>query len=129
MLLDLLDHLEWYLKLHPLLQSVIDILDRSLPYEQGIGIYQQDGVEYEVQSYVTQASGQLAEPKGMELHVVLEGVELFSLQRSGEPVVVSPLTTGMFLLLKPHEPYRHQQTQGEGIAVKKVIFRLPVPVS
>lgn len=129
MLLDLLDHLEWYLKLHPLLQRVIDILDRSLPYEMGIGIYQQDGLEYEIQKYVTSTSGQLCEPKGTELHVVLEGEELVSLQRQGEPVVVSPLTTGMFLLLQKHEHYRHQQTLGEGLAVKKVIFRLSEPVS
>ena len=129
MLLDVLDHLEWYRSMHPFVQSVIDILDRSLPYEQGIGTYHQDGVEYEVQSYVTKPSGQLAQPKDMELHVVLEGEELFSLQRQGEPVVVSPLTTGMFLLRRSHALYRHQQTQGEGIAVKKVIFRLSEPVS
>lgn len=129
MLLDLLDHLEWYLKLHPSLQTVIDILDRSLPYERDVGTYHQDGLEYEIQRYVTRASGQLSEPKSMELHVVLEGEELFSLQRQGEPVVVSPLTTGMFLLVKQHEHYRHQQAMGEGLAVKKVIFRLSEPAS
>lgn len=125
MLIDLLDNLEWYRALHPNLQTIIDILDRSLPYEDGEGEHQVDGLSYLVMTYATSGRGVVKSAAERELHVVLEGEELFSLQDEGQPLVVSPLTTGSFVLLAKGEVYRHQMMLNTACQVKKVVFRLP----
>lgn len=125
MLIDLLDNLEWYRVLHPDVQTVIDILDRSLPYEDAAGQHSVDGLGYQVLAYVTNELGSLQIAGERQLHVVLEGEELFSLQDEKQPVVVSHLTTGSFVLVAKGETYRHQQVLTSECAVKKVIFKLP----
>ncbi len=129
MLIDLLDNLEWYRALHPAMQTVIDILDRSLPYEDAAGQHNVDGLGYQVLAYVTDDPGSLQTATERQLHVVLEGEELFSLQDGNkQPVVVSHLTTGSFVLVAKGETYRHQQVLNGTCAVKKVIFKLPESV-
>ena len=125
MLIDLLDNLEWYRPLHPHIQAVIDIMDRSLPYEDVAGQHSVDGLGYEVLSYVTGNEGSLQTAGERQLHVVLEGEELISLQDEKQPLVVAHLTTGSFVLVAKGETYRHQQVLNGACAVKKVIFKLP----
>ncbi len=124
MLIDLLDNLEWYRRLHPCVQTVIDILDRSIPYEDAIGQHKVDGQDYQVLAYITSEQGALQTADERELHVMLEGEELFSLQHEQQPVVAARFTTGSFVLLGKGETYRHQQVLGDRSAVKKVVFRL-----
>ncbi|NLE15381.1 MAG: DUF386 domain-containing protein [Spirochaetales bacterium] len=126
MLIDLLDNLEWYRVLHPQIQTVIDIMDRSLPYEDAPGQHSVDSLGYEVLSYVTSNEGIVHTAGEKELHVVLEGEELFSLQGERQPLVVTSFTTGSFVLVAKGETYRHRQVLATTGAVKKVIFRLPV---
>jgi hypothetical protein len=60
-----------------------------------------------------------------QLHVMLEGEELFSLQDDGQPLVVARFTVSSFVLVAKGEVYRHQQVLNTSCAVKKVVFRLP----
>ncbi len=126
MVLDVLDTLEWYRVLHPRMQGLITILDRSLPYDDEPGSYTVDGITYEVVSYTTDALGKVETALETEVHVLLEGEELISLQENGLPRVVNRFSTGMFVLFHPQEQYRHRQMQNSTTAVKKVVFRLPV---
>lgn len=125
MLLDLLDNLEWYRPLHPKMQTVIDILDRSLPYEDAVGQHRVDDLSYQILTYMTDEQGVLQSATERQLHVMLEGEELFSLQDDGQPLVVARFTVSSFVLVAKGEVYRHQQVLNTSCAVKKVVFRLP----
>ena len=125
MLIDLLDNLEWYRPLHPKMQTVIDILDRSLPYEDAVGQHRVDDLSYQILTYMTDGRGILQTATERQLHVVLDGEEMFSLQDAGQPLVVACLTIGSFVLVAKGEVYRHQQILNTACAVKKVVFRLP----
>lgn len=129
MLFDLLDMLEWYRGLHPAWQTVIDILDRSLPYADEAGNHQVDGLSYQVLSYVSTDTGTAHTAEHDELHVILEGEEMCSLYQGDKAAVVVQCTTGMFILFKAGEQYRHGQQAASPTAVHKVIFRLPEPAA
>ena len=61
---DTVDQLESYLSAFPYLQHVIDILDRSLPWEKGNGFYSCEAnseVTYTVSSAVSSAHGYVFE--------------------------------------------------------------------
>lgn len=124
MLTDLLDNLEWYTPLYPKMQAVIDILDRSIPYDDEPGEHQVDGVSYKVATYLTDEVGMVNQAKGSELHMVLEGAELFSLQQDGQPVAALHLSSGIFVIVHKDEQYRSAQDLSGSAVVKKAIFRL-----
>ncbi len=125
MLFDVLDNLEWYRALHPQMQGIIDIMDRSLPYDDLPGTYTVQGITYKVMTYTTSEHAVLQTAEEAQLHIILEGEELFSLQQEGKVCVVSQITTGMFVLVRAGETYSHQQNRNSAVAVKKVVFTLP----
>lgn len=129
MVLDVLDCLEWYRSLHPQMQQVIDILDRSEVYDQTKGTYVVEELVYSIETYLTSAEGVVRKAKQDQLQVILEGEELFSLQVEDKPEMVFPLTTGMFVFVRSEEVYRHRQELNGIKAVKKVVFTLDQPVS
>lgn len=129
MLFDLLDNLEWYLKLHPSVRVVIDIMDRSLPYEDAVGQHLVDGLNYQVLSYVTEAEGRIETAEMDQVHIMLEGEELFSLQAEHGPSVVFKSGVGTFIHVRMGESYRHRQILTSPMMAKKVIFKLTEPVS
>lgn len=147
MLFDTLDNLELYVPVLPKLKKVIEIMDRSLPYDAEPGSYSTDDpdVRYVVSAYMTSF-----EPKKFESHrketdvqIVLEGQELMALtwreladQASpydpdndcvfldGEPTVVIQATQGRFVVFLPGEPHKPGVALGEPSAVKKVVFKI-----
>ncbi|WP_319758550.1 hypothetical protein [uncultured Sphaerochaeta sp.] len=129
MLVDLLDNLEWYRALHPAMQGVITIMDRSLPYDDKAGTYTVDGISYQVMEYESSVTGALDEASGNQVHILLEGEEILSLQREALVEVVTQCTTGLFVLLRKGERFRHKQSRTMQNKVKKVVFTLPDPAS
>ncbi|MGE4453970.1 MAG: YhcH/YjgK/YiaL family protein [Sphaerochaeta sp.] len=129
MLIDLLDNLEWYRALHPAMQGIITIMDRSLPYQEEPGTYTVDGISYEVMEYESSESGEIHQANETEVHILLEGEELFSLQRGSTVDVVTQCTTGLFVVLRQGESYRHKQQIHTQLRVKKVVFSLPDPAA
>lgn len=127
MLVDLLDNFEWYLALHPAMQGIITIMDRSIPYDEVQGSYRVDGISYEVMEYESSETGEMHQANEMEVHILLEGEELFSLQRGSAVDVVTQCTTGLFVVLRQGESYRHKQQIHTQMQVKKVVFSLPDP--
>ncbi|MDY4609576.1 MAG: YhcH/YjgK/YiaL family protein [Sphaerochaetaceae bacterium] len=147
MLFDTLDNLELYIPVLPKLKKVIEVMDRSLPYDAEPGAYTTDDpdVRYVVSAYMTSA-----EPKRFESHrketdvqIVLEGQELMALtwreladQASpydpdndcvfldGDPTVVIQATIGRFAIFLPGEPHKSGVALGDPSAVKKVVFKI-----
>ena len=125
MLIDLLDRLEWYRDTHPLWQSVIDILDRSLPYDDPDGEHFIDTVRYQVETYRTTERGSEAVAEENRLLVLLEGEELFSLSESEEVMLSTVFTEGLFIYLRKGERYKSRQTYSQEKIVRRVVFFLP----
>ena len=123
---DTVDQLESYLSAFPYLQHVIDILDRSLPWEKGNGFYsceENSEVTYTVSSAVSSAHGYAFEvaEDSMAVIVTLEGEQLVSSPDSSSVFVLSP---GRFVILD-------QGTWKRGVspnlpsAFSDVVFHLP----
>ena len=123
---DTVDQLESYLSAFPYLQHVIDILDRSLPWEKGNGFYsceENSEVTYTVSSAVSSAHGYAFEVAEDSLAVIvtLEGEQLVSSPDSFSVFVLSP---GRFVILD-------QGTWKRGVspnlpsAFSDVVFHLP----
>jgi beta-galactosidase beta subunit len=129
MLVDLLDNLEWYRALHPAMQGVITIMDRGLPYDDEEGFYTVDGIPYQVMAYESLVKGELGQAENNQVHILLEGEEILSLQREALVEVVTQCTTGLFVLLRKGERFRHKQNRTMQTKVKKVVFTLPDPAS
>ncbi len=129
MLVDLLDNLEWYRALHPAMQGIITIMDRSFPYDDEPGIYTVDDISYQVMGYESSVEGELDQAESNQVHIILEGEELFSLQRRESVEVVMQSTVGLFVLLRKGERFRHMQNRITQTKVKKVVFTLPDPLS
>nr|WP_319775816.1 hypothetical protein [uncultured Sphaerochaeta sp.] len=129
MLVDLLDNLEWYRALHPAMQGIITIMDRSLPYDDEEGMYTVDGIPYKVMEYESSVAGELDQAVGNQVHILLEGEEILSLQREALVEVVTQCTTGLFVMLRKGERFRHKQNRTSQTKVRKVIFTLPDPAS
>ncbi|NLZ76665.1 MAG: DUF386 domain-containing protein [Spirochaetales bacterium] len=125
MLIDLLDRLEWYRDTHPLWQSVIDILDRSLPYDDPDGEHFIDTVRYQVETYRTTERGSEAVAEENRLLVLLEGEELFSLSEGEEVMLSTVFTEGLFIYLRKGERYKSRQTYSQEKIVRRVVFFLP----
>ena len=124
MLFDILENLEWYVGLYPSLERVIGIMDRSLPYRDEPGSYQVDGVSYEVLSYPGGSDSMVKRANHTQLHCVLEGEELLSLEENGLPSVVIMATEGRFVILREGESYKNSMQMANDRDVKKVIFTL-----
>lgn len=124
MLFDILENLEWYLSLYPSLERVIGILDRSLPYQDEPGQYQVDGISYEVLSYPGGSYSMIKRADHTQLHCILEGEELFSLEEHEQPSVVIMATEGRFIILREGESYKNSMQMANDRSVKKVIFSL-----
>ncbi|MDT4762808.1 hypothetical protein [Sphaerochaeta sp. PS] len=127
MVFDILENLEWYLSLYPSLQKVISIMDRSLPYKDGPGVHQCDGITYEVLSYPSGSDSSIRQAERTQLHCILEGEELISLEENEVPSVVLMATEGRFVVLRKGEFYKTSMQMANDKLVKKVIFTLDQP--
>ncbi len=124
MLFDILENMEWYLSLYPSLERVIGIMDRSLPYRDEPGSYQVDGLSYEVLSYPGGSDSMIRRADHTQLHCILEGEELLSLEQNEEPAVVIMATEGRFVILREGEFYKSSMQMANDRSVKKVVFKL-----
>jgi len=124
MLFDILENLEWYVGLYPSLKRVIGIMDRSLPYQDEPGMHQVDGISYEVQSYPAGTDSTIMRSEQSQMHCILEGEELLSLEENEAPSVVIMATEGRFVILRESESYKNSMQMANDTLVKKVIFFL-----
>ncbi len=124
MLFDILENLEWYVNLYPSLKRVIGIMDRSLPYQDEPGIHQVDGISYEVLSYPGGSDSRIKRSEQTQMHCILEGEELLSLEENELPTVVIMATEGRFVILRGGESYKSSMQMANDRNVKKVIFTL-----
>jgi beta-galactosidase beta subunit len=124
MLFDILENLEWYVGLYPSLKRVIGIMDRSLPYQDEPGVHTVDGISYEVQSYLTGSDSMIRQSELCQMHCILEGEELLSLEENESPSVVIMATEGRFVILHEGESYKNSMQMANDGVVKKVIFNL-----
>ncbi len=94
---DILSELESYVPVFPELATVISVLDRSLPYQEGPGLYEtpeKSRVKYLIDEFITSEKGfSDKKARGKVLEVVLEGEEMISLQGS-----VFCLAEGRFII-------------------------------
>jgi beta-galactosidase beta subunit len=127
MLFDVLDKLEWYQKLYPSIETVIDIMDRSLPYDDPDGLHCVDGISYTVSTYVSAPDTTIQEAPTDCMHIILEGEEVVALEEGGTPSVVAMATPGRFVLFSKGEHFKNALQNGSPHAVKKVIFTLSEP--
>ena len=120
---DTLDNLELYLSVKPELRHVIDIMDRSLPYDQKPGSYEcpeNKDVRYEVKAYLTKADGYvppLSEGK-LNLEIILEGESVTSIDGDN----VFRMAPGRFLITDGSQPLKRGMTQNLPVSVKSVVF-------
>lgn len=101
MVFDILSELESYENSFPEIRNVIDIMDRSLPYEKGEGTYscpENDRVTYSVNEILTSDKGISfnVEANHSALIITLEGEQVVS---SNDVDKVFILSEGRFLLL------------------------------
>ena len=95
---DTLSELESYEGVFSEIRTIIDVMDRSLPYEQGDGRYdtpEKSDVRYIIDSFLTSDNGFEAEKHSGKnvMEIVLEGDEIVSLEGS-----VFRMQPGRFLL-------------------------------
>jgi beta-galactosidase beta subunit len=124
MLFDILENLEWYVNLYPSLKRVIGIMDRSLPYQDEPGAHQVDGIFYEVLSYQGGSDSMIRRSDHTQMHCILEGEELLSLEENEAPSVVIMATEVRFVILREGESYKSSMQMANDRGVKKVIFTL-----
>ena len=101
MVFDILSELESYENSFPEIRNVIDIMDRSLPYEKGEGTYscpENDRVTYSVNEILTRDKGISfnVEANHSALIITLEGEQVVS---SNDVDKVFILSEGRFLLV------------------------------
>ena len=101
MVFDILSELESYENSFPEIRNVIDIMDRSLPYEKGEGTYscpENDRVTYSVNEILTSDKGISfnVEANHSALIITLEGEQVVS---SNDVDKVFILNEGRFLLV------------------------------
>ena len=105
MVFDTLSELESYEGAFSEIRTIIDVMDRSLPYDQGAGRYktpEESTVSYIIETFLTSSKGFEAEKDGGRvMEIVLEGDEMVSIDGS-----VFRLQPGRFLLYDPSENIR-----------------------
>lgn len=121
---DTLDNLELYLGISDKIGHVITVMDRSLPYDQGVGKYkcpENEDVSYEIETYPTTNTGRREMPneKRFSMEIVLEGEAVTGIR--GESVFV--MAPGRFLLLCDEDDVKRGMTRNIDKSVKSVIFR------
>lgn len=122
---DVLSELESYVPAVPALRHVITIMDRSLPYEKGTGVYtcpESDKVSYKVDSFLSSDRGIefTVEPGTEAVVIALDGEEMVS-SLSGDQVFI--LTEGRFLILSAGS-YKRGISPNLPASVKDVVFTL-----
>ncbi len=95
---DTLSELESYEGVFPAIRTIIGVMDRSLPYEQGDGRYdtpEKSDVRYIIDSFLTSDNGFEAEKHSGKnvMEIVLEGDEIVSVEGS-----VLRMMNGRFLI-------------------------------
>ena len=122
MIFDTLDYLEAYKPVVNHMQTIIDILDRSLPYEEDVGRHvssEDKDLVYIIDSHLSSSKGfeaELNEGKDV-MEIVLEGEEIVSV--SGSVVRLSP---GRFLIYSGDEKARRGIAESLPVAFKAVRF-------
>ncbi len=121
---DTLDNLELYQKVSSKFIHVITVMDRSLPYDQGLGKYkcpEDESVSYEINVYPTKDRGYVEMPweKEFSVEIILEGEAITSVG-DGNVFVMSP---GRFLLICGEDGVKRGMTRNIDKSVKSVIFR------
>lgn len=120
---DTLDNLEGYIALSGHLQSLIDIMDRSLPYDAKVGkyVYEDDKkVSYEVSAFLT-GSG-FTVPLELDktyVDITLEGDSISSV---GENVF--RLSEGRFLLIRGERELKRGIAPDLEKSVRSVLFSI-----
>ncbi len=97
---DTLSQLESYEGVFPAIRSIIDVMDRSLPYDQGPGSYEtheKSDTSYIIDAFLTSDKGFPATGGGDKnvMEIVLEGDEIVSVDGS-----VFRLQPGRFLIYR-----------------------------
>ncbi len=119
---DTLSQLESYQGAFPEIGTIIGVMDRSLPYDQGPGRYdtpEESSVRYIIDEGLTSDKGFIAEPfSGMKvMEVVLAGNELVSLSGS-----VFRMEEGRFLIYSGDEAVKRGQMYALPSPFKAVRF-------
>ncbi len=124
-LFDVLDVLEQYVSLHPMMQNIITILDRSLPYEQADGVYkcpELEALTYKIETFVTSSGIKMEKREGYyTLEITLRGDQLISYS---EPEAVYHLSVGRFLFTD--QSYKRAIAPNLNSEIKTVQFFLPI---
>ena len=123
MVFDILSELESYENSFPEIRNVIDIMDRSLPYEKGEGTYscpENDRVTYSVNEILTSDNGISfnVEANHSALIITLEGEQVVS---SNDVDKVFILSEGRFLLVN-EGVWRMAMTPNLPAQIKYCIF-------
>jgi len=147
MLFDTLDNLELYQPLLPLLQTVIEVMDKGDVYTMKDGSYATDNpnVRYSIGSYMTSSEGKRYEihKKATDVQIMLEGEELMSVTWreavkdatpydeakdihfcDGDPLLVMHAAVGRFCVFFPGEPHKPGVPVVNPMACRKVVFKL-----
>lgn len=100
---DTLSQLESYVGVFPAVRTIIDVMDRSLPYDQGNGHYEtpeKSDVKYIIDTFLTSDKGFESEhfPAQIVMEIVLEGEEMISISGA-----VFRMSTGRFIIYSGEE--------------------------
>lgn len=87
-------------------------------------MYQVDGISYEVLSYPGPPDSVARRAEHTQMHCILEGEELISLEEDDEPSVVIMATEGRFVILREGESFKCSMQMANDSSVKKVVFTL-----
>lgn len=119
---DTLDKLEDYVGLRSGLGHVIDVMDRSLPYDEGPGEYmcpEDEKVTYKVDAFLSGKGFELVPKQGMfTLEIILEGECLTSIDSDN----VFSMAPGRFLLFSDEHKIKRGMTKNLPVSVKSVVF-------
>ena len=91
---DTINDLESYLAVVPNLDKLIDILDRSLPYEMTNGSDMTSGIKYKVETYNAKEKGFFIPNENCVLILTLDGRQMVTTEEG-----VFVLNEGSFLIL------------------------------
>lgn len=119
---DTLDNMELYRPLKAELQHVIDIMDRSLPYDETPGDYkcpENDKVTYRVDAFLSGKGFEYLPAEGkLTMEIVLEGESLTTLDGDN----VFSMAPGRFLLYSDGYKVKRGVEKTLPFSVKSVIF-------
>lgn len=122
MVFDTLAELESYEGAFPAIRTIIDVMDRSLPYEEGAGTYtppENSSVSYIIDDFLSSSKGFVAEiHQGRTvMEIVLEGDEIIQVEGS-----VFRMQPGRFLIYSGSSPVKRGLSYTLPAPVKAVRF-------